>query len=236
MEIAIPSKGRPGKVKSLTILPGATLYVPALEESAYRECGAQSVVPVPNHVTGITRTRNWILDNCADPWLVMLDDDVKAAGYVELGVSHACHRTIRDWPTEFRRLFELTEDLGFRIWGIATQSAPRAVYPYKPFLWCSYVTASCMGIRNDTGIRFDESFPVKEDYELTLRCIVEDGGVMAARYIYWENSHWTGIGGCCDYRTQEMERKAIRDLQAKYPGMVRQITRGGSDMSIELTV
>ena len=156
---------------------------------------------------GITRTRNWILENSRDRWVVMIDDDVKAQGWVRLldETTEQLTLTAAGWHSEMVRLFDLTEQMRFRIWGVATMNAPRAVYPWKPFLFRSYVTASCMGILNDGRTRFDESFPVKEDYELCLRCLKEDGGLLAARYVHWTNSHWTDAGGCGEYRTQQME-------------------------------
>lgn len=222
MLIAIPSKGRAGKIKSQDLITCAVVYVPENEVESYRAGGANNVVSVPLSVRGITATRNWILDNTEDPWVVMIDDDLKKQGFVELLDFKSKHRklTEEDWLTEWRKLFELTEDMGYRIWGVSTDSAPRGVYPYKPLMFHSYVTASCMGILNSSGIRFDEKFPVKEDYELCLRCVKEDGGLIAARYLYWENSHWTDPGGCKDYRTAAVEKKAIRDLQRLYPGQV----------------
>ena len=98
------------------------------------------------------------------------------------------------------------------------------------------MTASCMGIINDGNIRFDERFKVKEDYELCLRCLVEDGGVVGARYLFWSNSHWKDDGGCKDYRTDEMERSAIDLLVEMYPGLIQQVTKGGSKYSIKLMV
>jgi hypothetical protein len=234
MHIAIPSMGRPTKVRSTRILPDAWVYVPEGEVEAYERAGTQRVVGVPGEVRGITRTRNWILDHAEDPWVVMIDDDVKCAGWVELQREKAVHKPVADWGAEFLRLFEVTQDFGFRIWGIATQSAPRSVYPWKPILFASYVTASCMGLRNETGIRFDESYPVKEDYEIGLRCVVEDGGVLAARYLYWENHHWRDEGGCKTYRTGEMEAECIDRLVRTYGRFIRRVQRNGTDYSIEL--
>ena len=235
MLIAIPSKGRAGQVKTQKILQTAVVYVPALEKPAYEAAGASNVVAVPNDVQGITATRNWILRNTDEQWVVMVDDDVKAQGYFEMGDTKAKHRKMSEeqWLLEFAKLFELTEDLGYRIWGVSTDGALRSVYPYKPLLWKSYVTASCMGIINNGKTFFDETFKVKEDYELNLRCIAEDGGVVAARYLYWCNSHWHDDGGCKDYRTQEMEADAIRRLQRMYPGMIRATKRQNSEYCIE---
>lgn len=236
MLIAIPSKGRAGSVRSLSVLPSATVFVPAAEAEDYRSVGVKNVVAVPNEIRGITRTRNWILDHAKDRWVVMVDDDVKTQGWIKLYPFNGRHQPMeeRDWLRECVRLFEVAEGMRYRIWGVATDGALRSVYPWKPILFRSYVTASFMGIVNDGRTRFDERFPVKEDYELCLRCIKEDGGVLAARYLYWANSHWSDPGGCAAYRTQITELKAIKMLAEMYPGMIRRITRGGSSYSIEL--
>jgi len=243
MIVAIPSKGRPTGVKTAKILRSAFVFVPAYEEKAYQAAGVANVVPVPKEVRGITRTRNWILDWAKDrddgARVVMIDDDVKVQGWVELRATSSKNRTMTEseWVREWTVLFDVTEQMGFRIWGTATQNALRAIYPWKPILERSYITASCMGMLNPadgSGIRFDERFPVKEDYEMGLRCIKEDGGVLAARYVHWSNSHWKDAGGCADYRTQGMELEAIRRLRRMYPGMIRRVTRGGSEYSIDL--
>lgn len=236
MLIAIPSKGRAGKVRSQKIIPSARVYVPELEVEAYVAAGTKNVVGVPNSVRGITATRNWILKSTDDPHVVMIDDDVKVQGYCKLNDRDVQHRKLQEkhWLAEFSKLFDLTEDLNYRIWGVATQSAPRSVYPYRPILFRSYITASLMGIVNDGRTYFDEAFTVKEDYELNLRCIKEDGGIVAARYLYWENSHWHDEGGCKDYRSDKLEREMIRKLQKLYPGMIRVAKRENSPWTIEI--
>ena len=239
MIFAVPSKGRAGKVKTLDVLKTAVLFVPEYEAESYERAHPGAMItPVPSGVIGITSTRNWILDNVDDTDIVMVDDDVKACGYMSLDETSGKHTKITEqtWQHEAAKLFEITRAMGYRIWGISTDGALRSVYPYKPLLWRSYVTASFCGICNETGIRFDESFRVKEDYELNLRCIKEDGGIVAARYLYWANSHWVDDGGCKDYRTQSMEQDAIDRLSEMYTGMIRKIKRGGSEFSIELAL
>jgi len=235
MIIAIPSKGRAGKTKTDKLVTSGVFFVPASEVRDYRLFLKNEVVAVPDEVRGITATRNWILKYSKDPRVVFLDDDLKVQGYVDLS-QKAKHipLTLPQWTAEFEKLFDITEQMNLRIFGVATNSAPRAVYPYRPFIFHTYVTASCMGILNDGRTLFDESFPVKEDYELCLRCLKEDGAVLGARYLYWENFHWSGDGGCRDYRTQSMELEAINRLIDLYPGLIRRVTRGGSEYSIEL--
>lgn len=238
MLIAIPSKGRAGITTSDKVLPSGVLYVPESELHQYQRTNP-CAVGVPGSVKGITKTRNWILENTESGRVVFIDDDVKVCGFTKLYAENAKQRKLsgeRAWIGEFEKLFDITEQLGWKIWGIKTESALRSIYPYKPFNFRSYVTASCMGIVNDGDVRFDEDFPVKEDYEICLRHIKQYGGILAARYMHWQNEHWITDGGCKDYRTRTMEADCINRLVKKYPGMVRQITRGGCGYSIELNL
>ena len=238
MLIAIPSKGRAGQTKSDKLITSAVFFVPEAEVNDYKKYTKCQVLGVPNEVKGITKTRNWILENTKEKRVVMIDDDLKNQGWTKLYKENGKQKKLTEdqWIFEFEKLFDIVEDLNWKIWGVKTEAALRSVYPYKPILFRSYITASCMGIINDGTYLFDEEFPVKEDYEICLRHLEEFGGIVAARYLYWENSHWGDEGGCKSYRTQKMEAKAIKDLIRKYPGRIKKITRGGSDYSIELNV
>ena len=237
MQFAVPSKGRAGSVKTADVLSSCVLYVPRAEADDYRKSNpGQKVVGVPTRVKGITPTRNWILDNCGDERVVMIDDDVKVQGWVQMGETSCKHVKLaeEDWARACYQLFNVLDGLKWYVFGVSTQDAPRSVYPFRPFLSRSYVTGSFMGIKNDGTYRFDESFIVKEDYELTLRHIKEQGGILCARHIYWSNHHWDDEGGCKEYRTQGIEADCIARLIKMYPGLIRQVTRGGSSYSIEL--
>lgn len=237
MIIAIPSKNRAGKTTSQKILPNAIFYVPESQIHQYQNI--KNVVGVPKEIQGITKTRNWILKNCNDSRVVFIDDDVKCCGYVRLEKRNSKKIEIKDedfWMNEFEKLFDITEQLKYKIWGVRTESSPRGTYPYKPILLKTYVTASCMGIINDGEYCFDEDFPVKEDYEICLRHIVEKGGILGARYLYWENSHWGDDGGCKDYRTIDMEKDCIKKLIKKYPRMVAGAKRKANEFTIRLNL
>jgi glycosyltransferase involved in cell wall biosynthesis len=238
MLIAIPSKGRAGMTTTQNILRRyGTFFVPENEVNLYRNIN--QVVGVPVAVRGITATRNWILDNADDEWVVFIDDDVKTAGWIQLNETRGIYKKMRDerfWIDEFVRAFDITTQMGWKVWGVKTESALRSTYPYKPLLFRTYVTASCMGIVNDGTYRFDESYPVKEDYEMCLRHIVEFGGILGIRYCHWQNEHWTTEGGCKDYRTIELERQAIKRLARQYPGMIQKAKRKANEFTISLNV
>lgn len=238
MLIAIPSKGRAGITTSQKVLPNATWFVPESELHQYKGI-YKNIIGVPITVKGITATRNWILKNAKDKLVVFIDDDVKNAGYIKLNKNKSEKIEIKNekfWNDEFLKYFDICEQVGYKIWGIKTESAPRSVYPYKPFLFRSYVTASCMGIINDGEYYFDEEYKVKEDYEICLRHIVDKGGILAIRYLHWENEHWKKDGGCKDYRTIEMERDAIKKLIKQYPKMIRSAKRKANEFTIQLNI
>lgn len=212
-------------------------FVPESELAQYEAEGLE-VVGVPAAIRGITATRNWILDNVPDRWVVMVDDDAKTVGWAEL-MSHRSHaRKLKGSAISncFGRLFEITEGLGWKIWGAKTEAMLMGVFPYRPFIWHTYLTASCMGLVNDGSYRFDESFPVKEDYEIGLRHLAEFGGVVAARFFHWQNHHWGGNGGCGAYRTQAMEDDCIARLMKMYPGWIARVKRKGTGYAIEVRV
>lgn len=238
MLVAIPSKNRAGRTTTNKILPNiGTFFVPNSEIHQYSYI--KNVIGIPNEIQGITNTRNWILKNTDEKWVVFLDDDAKNIGYTELGRTQAKKIDIRDegfWCEEFLKAFDLTEQLGYKLWGVKTEAAPRSVYPYKPILTRTYLTASCMGMVNDGEFYFDENFKVKEDYEICLRHLKIYGGILGIRYIHWENEHWTTEGGCKDYRTLEMEKKAIKDLHKLYPNMIRSAKRKANQFTIQLNL
>jgi hypothetical protein len=238
MLIAIPSKNRAGNTTTNKILPNiGTFFVPLSQVHQYGYI--KNVVGIPNEIQGITNTRNWILKNTKERWVVFLDDDAKNVGYTQMGKTQSKMIKIIDegfWKEEFLKAFDLTEQLGYKMWGFKTEAAPRSVHPYKPILTKTYLTASCMGMVNDGEFYFDENFKVKEDYEICLRHIVKYGGILGIRYLHWENEHWVTEGGCKDYRTIEMERKAIKDLNKLYPNMLRSAKRKANQFTIQLNL
>jgi hypothetical protein len=238
MHFAVPSKGRGGIITSTRkILKNATYYVPENEVNDYRNSHGGLIVGVPIEIKGITATRNWILKNCNEYYVIMVDDDVKVAGWLEILKMNSKHRkllTDADWIEEATKLAYLCEDLDYKIFGISTHSSQIQFKGFKPFLFQTYVLGSFIGHINDGSYYYDESFLVKEDYELCLRHIKERGGILGGRNIYWECEHWKTDGGCKDYRTQEMEKSAIKKLIKMYPGLIRKVSRKGSEFCIQL--
>ena len=237
MIIAIPSKNRAGRTTSQNVLPNATFFVPNSEVHQYKAF-VKNIIGIPNNIQGITPTRNWILKNTKEKYVVFIDDDVKTCGYNKLLERNTKKIEIKNeefWNEEFKKFF-ICEELEYKMWGVRTESSPRGTYPYKPILFRTYLTASCMGMINDGEYYFNEKYKVKEDYEICLRHIRDKGGILGIRYLHWENEHWTTEGGCKDYRTIEIERDCIKRLIKEYPNMVLSAKRKNNEFCIKLNV
>jgi len=220
------------------MLTGAKMFVPQMEYELYNKIYPNDIVAVPNEIKGITATRNWILNNVDDHRVVFVDDDLKKCGYwINKETGGRRFEAITNEETilsEFEKLFDVIEGLDWKIWGLKTESSKISQHDEKPFVFMTYITASCMGIVNDKTIQFDEGYRVKEDYEIGLRHIEQFGGVLGARHFSWENEHWDKNGGCGDYRTDEIERDAINKLIKQYPKYVKSVVRKNSAYCIKL--
>jgi hypothetical protein len=93
-----------------------------------------------------------------------------------------------------------------------------------------------MGIINDGSYFFDESFEVKEDYELTLRHLKEKGLTVRSNILFMQHEHTQTKGGCRDSNRIEKEKKAIKKLISMYPGMIKEAKHRGTQFSIQLNV
>lgn len=238
MLIAVPSKNRAGRTTTDKLLPNlVTFFVPQSEVHQYSY--VKNVVGIPNHVQGITKTRNWILKNTNEKRVVMLDDDVKKTAFVKRYSNNVEHVNLKDeifWHDEFQKYFDITEQMNYKIWGVTTDHSTKSAYSYKPFMFKTYALGSVMGIINDGEYLFNEEFKVKEDYEICLRHIKEKGGLLGVRYLYWANHHYTDDGGCKDYRTVSIEKECIKKLIELYPNMIAKVKRKGTQFGITLTM
>ena len=174
MIIAIPSKGRAGKVTSHNLLGNASdlaiVFCPESEVAGY-SVHHESVMGVPDDIKGIAPTRNWILDYAKaqdEQWIIQCDDDAIFFGFYEGEVKE--HQDLQDNVKLqlFYNMFEMAEDCGTNLWGFNVSSDPLFYRMYHPLNFLTVIVGNMMGIIED-GQRFDERLVVKEDYDFSLQ-------------------------------------------------------------------
>ena len=236
-KICIPSKGRAGLMTSQKVFKSATIFVPKSEVQQYK-IYPNEIIGIPNEVRGITATRNWILKNTKQN-VFFIDDDFQDGGYIERLTEQYSRKHIRDekvYIKEISRLFEVSYQMGSKINGFFTTNNNLTLYPYNPFLFNGVCLGSCMGVINDGTYYFDETYEVKEDYELSLRHIVERGLTVMSNVLYMQHEHTQLKGGCRDSKRIDKEKVAIKKLIKKYPNMIREARHRGTSFSIQLNI
>jgi hypothetical protein len=235
--IAIPSKGRAGLITSQKIFKSAVLFVPESEVSQY-SIYSNEIIPVPGSIKGITATRNFILKS-TDKDVFFVDDDVKSIGYYERTETKKKMIRVTDEDEIIKvieTMFEICYQTNSKINGFFTTDNAMTNPSFNPFLFNGVCLGSCMGIVNDGSYYFDEDFEVKEDYELTLRHLVDRGISVRSNILFMQHEHTQLKGGCRDSKRIEKEKSAIKKLIKMYPGMIKLAKHRGTAFSIQLNV
>jgi hypothetical protein len=235
--IAIPSKGRAGLITSQKVFKSAILYVPASEVKQY-SIYKNKIIGIPNEIKGITATRNWILKNNTCN-VFFLDDDLQYFGYIERTDLKYKVKRLNDENiviSEILKLFEICIQVNSKIFGFFTVGNNLTNYSFNPFLFNGVCLGSCMGIINDGTYYFDESFEVKEDYELTLRHLKDRGITVRSNILFMQHEHTQLKGGCRDSNRIDKEKKAIKKLISSYPNMIKEAKHRGTSFSIQLNL
>jgi hypothetical protein len=236
-QIAIPSKSRAGLITSHEIFKSAVIYVPENEVNQY-SIYKNKIVGIPIEIKGITSTRNWILknNNCN---IFFLDDDFEYGGYVERTDEKYKVKRVKEesiYIREIEKLFEVCEQSNSKVFGLFTVGNNLTNYAYNPFLFNGVCLGSCMGIINDGTYYFDETFEVKEDYELTLRHFTERGITVRSNILFMQHEHTQLRGGCRDSNRIVKEKKAVKKLITMYPNMIKEAKHRGTSFAIQLNL
>lgn len=235
--ICVPSKGRAGSCETMTIFKNAFVYVSESEYQQYKMY-YKNVIKVPNEVQGITKTRNWILKNTKQN-VFFIDDDLLYGGFIErTDEKYKVKRVTEEqiYIDEIKKLFEVAYQSKSKLIGLFTVGNNLTNYSYNPFLFNGVCMGSCMGVINDGEYYFDETYEVKEDYELTLRHLKEKGLTVRSNILFMQHEHTQKEGGCRDFRRIEKEKKAIKKLIKAYPNAIKSAKHRGTSFAIQLNI
>ena len=85
---------------------------------------------------------------------------------------------------------------------------------------------------NNLDLRYSESLPLKEDYDLSLQVLNKYRKTLRFNaYHYYVKQH-TNIGGCADYRTLEREKAQIIAFQKKWGKQIVQEDKSSKGFDI----
>ena len=213
LTIAAPSWKRATSCFSHEYLPDLQYVVCTDQADGYRERGLP-VWECPDSAQGnLCRVRNWIMDNCPTKWLLLIDDDLSALGRFN---GHKRKRMSTDEAMDaILAGFELAEEFGVKFWGVNCLPDKGAYREYTPFSLNNYIGGPFQAFI-DMDLRYDESLPLKEDYDLTLQVMNKYRKALRINYLHYEVKQATNTGGCASYRTITREKEQFDLLQKKW--------------------
>jgi hypothetical protein len=201
------------------------------ESEKYKDRGHRVLV-IPDSIRGnIARVRNWILENSPTDQIVMVDDDIDQFFWIQTRLKE--REKIKKTPEEMNEIIQLgymmAEDCGAKLWGMNCAHDPRFYTQNRPFSFSLIVLGTFSAHIRGTQ-RYDETLPLKEDYDFFIRSMKENRRVFRMNMMMYIADHQKMAGGCQDYRTEEDEKDNFDRLQMRWGSEIVR-SGGGSDIN-----
>lgn len=213
LQIVIPSKGRPDKIKdgALRLFPDALVCIGADETDLYANVSKNLLVH-PADVTGIGPLRQWILDNIPDD-VVQVDDDV----HTVYGLCGLRKRTYEN-PATVHNIVEqawlAAREAGARVFGFNQAWDVRKYSPFKPFGLSSWA-GGVVGVIGKER-RFDMRLKLRADIDFCLQSLMLDRIVWIDNRFSFVHRRFEGSGGNASNRSSERHAAEIKYLTQKW--------------------
>lgn len=218
-----PSYKRP-YVETLEYLPFCKVWVDEGEYQAYKEANPEDaqIISVPKGIQGnLCRIRNYILDTEFDNGfdvVVIIDDDLKGM-YRHTAAGHYGYEKKKIETDQFMDFLQhfslLCDEFGYKFWGVNCNMDAMGYRHYTPFSTTSYIGGPFQAhLKNE--LRYDESLPLKEDYDMTLQHMNKYRGALRANMYFYNCKQSEQAGGCATYRNYEREKQQFFALQKKW--------------------
>lgn len=230
--VCICSYKRP-LVKTLKYIPYAKVFIDKKEEKEYREANEKIDLHIcDDGIQGnVSRVRNYMLDTMfAEGFdaVCLLDDDIKTINRFEVNGFFGYEK--KKVPTEQFMYFlqmgtRLCEEWGYKLWGINCNNDKMSYRHYTPFSTKGFIGGP-FNVHLKSDIRYDESLPLKEDYDLLLQHANKYRGVLRLNMYHYECEQATNTGGCAMYRTGSKEEEQFNLLQKKWGSKIVQRDKG----------
>ena len=227
ISVNCPSYKRP-KVETLDYLPFCKVWVCETEAEAYRAANPgheDNIIPCKRGIQGnLCRIRNHILDtefkNGADVVLIV-DDDMRRVSYYESEIGDPFGYTKNTVPTEdflgfIEKYSRLCEGFGFKFWGINCNIDAMSYSQNIPFSTVAYIGGPFQCFLRGNECRYDESLPLKEDYDMALQNCNRYRGCLRVNKYHYVVKQAEQAGGCATYRNYVREQQQFEALRDKW--------------------
>lgn len=175
----------------------------------------------------IARVRNYILDQELKRYgnVTVIDDDFSGLSYWDHGETVSLKE--KDLQGFLAKYYDLCDQFGFKVWGVNVNPDRMVYRDYTPFSTVSVILAPFTAHLNH-NIRYDESIPLKEDYDFAIQQINKYRGVLRVNKYHYICKQSAQKGGCAVMRSRDEEERQLRLLQKKWGSDIVGIDKGNS--------
>lgn len=221
MRIYAPSYKRAEGVKTHKLLPDVIYVVAEFEAEKYQERG-YNVEVIPDKVQGnVARVRNYIADRLLGDFGIMIDDDIEAIKrwtFVE-GKPYCYKMKTAEILEFFENAQYMAIESQVKLFGVNIIGDKGSYRDYTPLSYTNWISGSLMGIFKNP-LSFDESMPLKEDYDYCLQHLNKYRKLLRFNFIHLVKRDHGNKGGCADMRTVLMEKKQMALFKQKWGSIV----------------
>lgn len=223
ISICCPSLKRP-IVETLRYIPFCKVYVDGKEFEQYKEMNPNAnLVRCEDGIQGnLCRVRNYIMrkefEQGADV-VMIIDDDMEGLYLWKETGEHRIDKV--KIPTDDILIFvekysQICKDLGFFFWGGNCNQDKLSYREYTPFCFSKYIGGPLQIFLKGNECFYDESLPLKEDYDMTLQQCNRYRGCLRVNFLTYNVKQSEQKGGCATYRTLLREKEQFELLQKKW--------------------
>lgn len=225
ISVNAPSYKRPNKVLTLDYLPFCRIWVDEKEYEGYKNSyPSADIVSCPEGVQGnLCRIRNWILKKEFERGMdvvLIIDDDLSAIRYYsqdkDSGFGYIPNIVGKDDFMMFLEKYSIiAKEMGAKFWGLNCNSDQMAYRHNTPFSTVSYIGGPFQCFLKGNRCWYDESLPLKEDYDMTLQQLNMERVVLRVNAYHYICKQSENVGGCAAYRNRDREEQQLLALQRK---------------------
>lgn len=226
MKISVnaPSYRRAGAVKTLDYIPYCRIWVDEDEFGQYKKENSNAdIISCPKGIQGnLCRVRNYILEQeflRGMDAVLLIDDDLQYIARFE-NEGNFGYKNYKINSDELLFVLEkystLAKDWGAFFWGVNCVQEPWAYSHNNPFSTRAYIGGPFQCFLRGNDCWYDESLPLKEDYDMTLQQVNKHRIALRVNSMHYVCDQSTSKGGCASYRNIEREKEQIIRLQKKW--------------------
>lgn len=233
ISVNAPSYKRPKKVLTLDYLPFCRIWVDHKEYEDYKNSyPTADIISCPEGVQGnLCRIRNWILKKEFERGMdvvLIIDDDLSAIRYYsqdkDSGFGYIPNIVGEDDFMMFLEKYSIiAEEMGAKFWGLNCNSDQMAYRHNTPFSTVSYIGGPFQCFLKGNRCWYDESLPLKEDYDMTLQQLNMERVVLRVNAYHYICKQSENAGGCAAYRNRDREEQQLMALQKKWGSRIVKI-------------